>query len=92
MIDNLAFLFMFLGLFLILLAAIGLIKFQDMLIKLHVTSKSTTVGLGIVLLGLAIKFNTVEIWLKVLLVKFIIFFTVPMISALIASRVIGGDS
>lgn len=49
----------FLGAVLILLSAIGVVRFDDVLARLHALAKATTLGVLIVLVGAAIALHSV---------------------------------
>ena len=65
-------------------ASLGLVKFPDFLIRLHAASKSSTFGVGLVLLGFAIIFRSPEIWVKFTIVAIFIFLSTPVVAHLFA--------
>jgi multicomponent Na+:H+ antiporter subunit G len=74
----------FLGAFFILVSAIGLLRFPDLYTRMHATTKATSFGLLLLILGTAIFFNTGMVWLKSVLVIIFIYLTAPLASHSIA--------
>ncbi|GAP69004.1 monovalent cation/proton antiporter, MnhG/PhaG subunit [Bacteroidales bacterium 6E] len=74
----------FLGAFFILVSAVGLIRFPDLYTRMHATTKATSFGLLLLILGVAIYFNTGMVWLKAVLVIVFIYLTAPLASHAIA--------
>ncbi len=70
-----------LGSLVMLLAAIGLIRFPDIYTRMHAAGKASSFGLMLLLLAFALYFN---IWLKPLLVIVFIFLTTPIAMYLIS--------
>ena len=77
-------LFFFLGAFFILVSAIGLIRFSDLYTRMHATTKATSFGLLLLIIGTAIFFNSGMVWLKAVLVVVFIYLTAPLASHSIA--------
>ena len=65
-------------------ACLGVFRFSDVFIRLHAGSKAIAFGLGFILIAVGIEFNTLGIWVKVLLVLFFLLLTSPIIAHLIA--------
>ena len=76
--------FFFLGAFFILVSAIGLMRFSDLFTRMHATTKATSFGLLLLILGTAVFFNTGAVWLKAVLVIIFIYLTAPLASHSIA--------
>ncbi len=76
--------FFFLGAFFILVSAIGLIRFPDLYTRMHATTKATSFGLLLLIIGTAIFFNIGTVWLKAVLVVIFIYLTAPLASHSIA--------
>lgn len=74
----------FLGAFFILVSAVGLLRFPDLYTRMHATTKATSFGLLLLILGTAIYFNTGMVWLKAVLVIIFIYLTAPLASHSIA--------
>lgn len=68
----------------ILLAALGTLRFPDMLSWIHATTKATSFGLLLILIGVALYFNTPLIYFKALLVIVFIYLTAPLAAHSIA--------
>lgn len=74
----------FLGAFFILVSAIGLLRFSDLFGRMHATTKATSFGLLLLIIGMGVFFNTGIVWLKALLVISFIYITAPLASHSIA--------
>lgn len=70
----------FLGAFFILVSAVGLIRFPDLFTRMHATTKATSFGLLLIILGTAIYFNLQVVWIKAILVILFIYLTTPLAS------------
>lgn len=77
-------LFFFLGALFILVSAIGLVRFSDLYGRMHATTKATSFGLLLLLVGTGIFFNTGVVWLKVAMVVLFIYLTAPLASHSVA--------
>lgn len=75
---------MLLGSLFILLAAIGLVRFPDTLIRMAAVSKASTLGLLLLLTGVAIQQTELE---TILLIVFMMAFT--LLTTPVASHLIG---
>lgn len=60
------------GAFFLLLAAAGIIKFNDLHSRLQAVTKASSFGIILIVIGISIYFNTPSVYIKGL---FIIFFT-----------------
>lgn len=67
-----------LGSLFIFIAAFGLLRFKDLYSKMHATTKATSFGLFMLILGIALFFNASIIWVKSLLVILFIYLTAPL--------------
>lgn len=76
--------FILMGTGFMLVSTIGLLRFPDFYIRMSAITKGATLGVGLILLGLAVYFNEPDILLKALA---IIVFTI--ITAPVAAHVIG---
>lgn len=76
--------FILLGVCFMLIASIGLLRFPDFYVRMSAITKGSTLGLGLILLGMAIYFNQPGILLKVLAI-----ITFSYITAPVAAHVIG---
>jgi multicomponent Na+:H+ antiporter subunit G len=84
MIELLISLFIFLGSAFILIAAIGIIRFGDLYSRMHATTKATSFGILLLIIGVSIFFNTGIVFLKAVLILVFIYLTAPLASHSIA--------
>lgn len=75
----------FIGLFFMLVAAIGFVRFPDVFCRLHVTGILDTLGAPIMLLGVAIQIGPTLVAGKLLLAIAFLFMTSPLVGHLLAS-------
>lgn len=62
----------------ILVAAIGLLRFSDVLSRMHATTKATSFGLLLIVTGVALYFFTIAVMIKAVLVVLFIYLTAPL--------------
>lgn len=67
-----------------LLAAIGLLRMPDLLMRMHTNTKSTTMGIGLIMLGVAVYFGDITTVTRALAVVVFLFITAPISSHLLA--------
>jgi len=67
-----------------LFASLGIVKYPTLLLRLHSSSKASTVGLGLMLIGGSIHFFSLEILSKTLLTLFFVFLSSPLVAHLFA--------
>lgn len=67
-----------LGSALMLLAALGVLRMPDLFTRMHVATKSATLGVGCTLLAVAIYFGDVGVFTRALLVILFFFLTAPV--------------
>jgi multicomponent Na+:H+ antiporter subunit G len=67
-----------------LIAAVGVVRMPDLLMRLHCSTKSATLGVSCVMLGAALHFAEVSVWARALAVITFIFVTAP-----VAAHVLG---
>jgi multicomponent Na+:H+ antiporter subunit G len=67
-----------LGSVFILIAAIGLLRFRDVFSRMHATTKATSFGLLLILIGVALHFLTFASLIKAVLVILFIYLTAPL--------------
>jgi len=72
-----------LGTLLIMLAAVGILRFPDLYTRMHAASKSASLGIGFILLAGIIYFWSFTFTLKTLAVILFIFLTIPIASHMI---------
>lgn len=62
----------------VLLAAIGIIRLPDILMRMHSTSKAATLGAALMLAAVAVNFGTVEVTTRVIAAIVFLFITAPV--------------
>ncbi|MEJ8802397.1 monovalent cation/H(+) antiporter subunit G [Pontibacter sp. H249] len=84
--------FILLGVFLMLIATVGLLRFPDFYTRMSTITKGASLGVGLILLGLGIYFNQPDIMLKVLAIIAFIFITSPVAAHVIARTAVRSHS
>ena len=72
-----------LGCLFCLLAAIGIIRLPDTLIRMHAATKAGTLGAGLILAGVAVWFSEMGTVLRALLTLLFLYTTAPVAAHLI---------
>ena len=67
-----------LGALFILLAAIGLVRMPDLYLRISVTTKAATLGVGLLLLGTVIYFSEVSTTTRAIAIIFFLLLTAPI--------------
>lgn len=80
-----------LGTLFVLLAGLGIVRMPDLYLRISVTTKAATLGIGLLLVGAALYFNEIGVTSRVLAIIFFLFLTAPVGAHLIgkASYFIG---
>ncbi|MGF1466946.1 MAG: monovalent cation/H(+) antiporter subunit G [Sandaracinaceae bacterium] len=73
-----------LGVVLLVVSAVGLFRLPDALTRQHAATKSTTLALGLVLLGVALEAGDPAVGLRVTLLLAVLLLTLPVASHLLA--------
>src|SRR5690554_4134827 len=68
----------------ILLASIGILRMPDFYLRLSVTVKAATLGVGVLLIAAAIVFNEPEVTSKVVAIILFLLLTAPVAAHMIA--------
>jgi multicomponent Na+:H+ antiporter subunit G len=76
--------FILTGVLLMLISTIGLLRLPDFYIRISAITKGSTMGVGLILLGIAIYFNQPSILLKVLAIISFTIVTAPVAAHVIA--------
>lgn len=84
--------FIMIGSFFILVAAIGILRFNDIFSRLHATTKATSFGILLVITGVVVFFLNITVLLKALLIIFFIYLTAPLAAHSIAKSFKQSDS
>ncbi len=72
------------GLFFFLAGTVGLLRFPDILTRLHALTKADNLGLGLVVLGLLLQVDSVLAGLKLLCIWLLVLLSGACVSQLIA--------
>jgi len=83
MTDIIVGIFAFLGMVFVFFAAVGMIRMPDTYLRISVTTKAATLGIGLLLLAAAIYSNEIAITAKVLAIILFILLTAPVSAHLI---------
>lgn len=83
MIDQLIAILILTGCFFCLVAAIGLLRLPDALIRMHAATKAGTLGAGLILAAVAVFFADIGTILRTVLVLVFLFLTAPVAAHLI---------
>lgn len=67
-----------LGTLFILLAAVGILRMPDLFLRISVTTKAATLGVGLVLIGIALHFLETSITTHVIAIIVFLFLTAPI--------------
>src|SRR5690554_11209 len=62
----------------ILLAAVGIVRMPDIYLRISVTTKAATMGIGLILIGAAMYFNELGITSRVIAIIFFMLLTAPV--------------
>ena len=73
-----------------LIAAIGLIRFPDVLMRMHASTKAGTLGAGLALVGTAVFFGSVAVVTKCILAILFLLLTAPLAAHMIGRASLGG--
>ncbi|AHM60102.1 monovalent cation/proton antiporter, MnhG/PhaG subunit [Flammeovirgaceae bacterium 311] len=76
--------FILLGVAFMLLSTIGLLRFPDFYIRMSAITKGATLGVGLILTGMAIYFNEADMFFKVIIIITFTFITAPVAAHVIA--------
>ena len=69
---------MAIGAALMLLAGVGILRMPDLFTRMHVATKSATLGVGCILVAVAIFFGDIGVFTRALLVIIFFFLTAPV--------------
>ncbi len=84
MVEWIVALFLVAGSFFILLAAVGTVRFPDLFARMHAATKAASFGAFLMLIAVAVFFQTGWVIFEVILIIFFIFATAPVASHMIA--------
>lgn len=83
MAESISLVLLLLGAIFMLLAAIGLVRMPDVLMRLHSSTKSATLGVGLIMLGVALHFNDFATGIRALAIVIFMFSTAPVAAHMI---------
>jgi multicomponent Na+:H+ antiporter subunit G len=72
-----------LGVFLQLVAALGVVRMPDLLTRMHASSKAATLGAALILLAVGIRFGESAILVRTVLIILFLFITAPVAAHMI---------
>ncbi len=78
MLEWLSFLFLVLGSLFILVSAIGILKLQDLYMRMHSTTKTTSFGITLLLIGSFLAFPEPGFFIKGIVIVIFVFLTTPL--------------
>ena len=84
MVNFISGLCVFIGAIFIFIAAVGMIRMPDLLMRMHAATKAGTLGSSLILIGLMIRFDEADVVVESMLTIIFIFITVPIASHLLA--------
>jgi multicomponent Na+:H+ antiporter subunit G len=76
--------FIVIGTFFMLISSIGLIRLPDFYIRNSASTKALALGIGLILLGIAIYYNNIEIFIELFAIFFFIYLITPLSAHIIA--------
>lgn len=77
-------LLIYLGVAFMLIASVGLLRMPDFYTRMSAITKASSLGVGFIVLGVGVYFNTAAILVKVIAIIFFIFLTSPVSAHVIA--------
>jgi multicomponent Na+:H+ antiporter subunit G len=83
MAESLSLILLLVGAIFMLLAAIGLARMPDVFTRMHSSTKSATLGVSFIMLGVALFFNDFAISARALAIVVFMFFTAPVAAHMI---------
>jgi multicomponent Na+:H+ antiporter subunit G len=84
MAESISPILLLLGALFMLLAAIGMVRMPDVLTRMHSSTKSATLGVGLIMLGVALAFSDFAIGVRALAIVIFMFTTTPVSAHMIA--------
>ena len=85
-INSIAYILITLGFFFLLVGTFGLIRLPDVFSRMHATTKSDTLGLGLILLGLILTQGFELVSVKILLIIVFLWLANPTAAHFIALK------
>ncbi|PWH15280.1 MAG: Na+/H+ antiporter subunit G [Anaerolineae bacterium] len=78
MAQNLSAFLMFLGALLMFIAALGVARMPDLFTRMHSSTKSATLGVGLIMMGAAFHFGEVGMTMRAVAIIVFLFLTAPV--------------
>jgi multicomponent Na+:H+ antiporter subunit G len=66
------------GALFVLLAAVGIVRMPDLYLRISVTTKAATLGIGLILICAGLYFGALSIYTRVIAIIFFLFLTAPV--------------
>jgi multicomponent Na+:H+ antiporter subunit G len=73
-----------LGTAIFLLAVVGLLRLPDVYLRMHASSKGSTLGIALILLAVSIHYSTFSVILRAVMIVVFLYVTVPIATHIIA--------
>ena len=89
--DTLAGMLILAGRVFFVAGTLGLLRFPDVLCRIHALTKADNIGLGLTVAGLALLAGSWAIALKLLLIWLLVMAAGTTVAQLVAGRSLGGD-
>jgi len=77
--------FILLGCLFVFVAALGILRFTDLHSRLHASTKATSFGLMLILIGVSLHYVAIMVVVKAVLVLLFIYLTAPLAAHSISS-------
>lgn len=84
MAEGISQILLLLGTVFMLLGAIGMVRMPDVLTRMHSSTKSSTLGVGLIMLGVALHFGEFSIGVRAIAIIVFMFSTAPVAAHMIA--------
>jgi multicomponent Na+:H+ antiporter subunit G len=81
--ESVCFVLATLGVFLQLVAGIGVVRMPDLLTRMHASSKAATLGAALIILAVGIRFGDTSILVRAVLIILFLFVTAPVAAHMI---------
>lgn len=75
-----------------LIAALGILRFEDFYARIHAATKASTFGIGLIGVAAALAIGTPSAWVKMLFTVFFLFITLPIAAHLLGRSVLKSES
>ncbi len=66
------------GSFFMLISGLGMLRFKDLFSRMHASTKATSFGLLMLIIGVSLYFNEWTVYLKAILIIIFIYLTAPL--------------